>query len=60
MSQIGFIRYININTKEYDYLGSFNRFLKTNKPYFIYLENPTALYDYTIDRNKAFLAKKKN
>lgn len=31
-----------------DYYLSFNRFLKTDKPYIIYLENPTALCNYSL------------
>lgn len=34
--------------------GSFNRFLKTDKPYFIYLENPLALYHYSIKRKTLY------
>ncbi len=39
--------------------ASFNRFLKVDKPYFIYLENPTALYHYSLDRIKYPLGKKR-
>ncbi|MDR1226013.1 MAG: glycosyltransferase family 4 protein [Prevotellaceae bacterium] len=45
--------------KQYDLYGSCNRFLNTDKPYFIYVENPTALYHYCLGRNKTFLGKRK-
>jgi glycosyltransferase involved in cell wall biosynthesis len=56
---LGIIQVIHCNYKKYDMYGSFNRFLKTDKPYFIYVENPTALYHYSINRNKTFLGRKK-
>lgn len=42
-----------------DICGSFNRFLKVDKPYFIYVENPTALYHYRLNRNRSFLGRKR-
>lgn len=36
---------------------SYNRFLKCNKPYVLYLENPLAPLHYSIGRNKALLSK---
>jgi glycosyltransferase involved in cell wall biosynthesis len=45
--------------KGYDLYGSCNRFLDADKPYFIYVENPTALYHYCLGRNKSFLGKRK-
>ena len=39
--------------------GSFNRFLNSDVPYFIYVENPTALYHYTLRRAKYPLGKGK-
>lgn len=45
--------------KGYDLYGSCNRFLDTDKPYFIYVENPTALYHYCLGRNKSLLGKRK-
>ncbi len=42
-----------------DVYGSFNRFLDSDKPYFIYVENPTALFHYRLGRNKSTLGKKK-
>lgn len=49
---IGLFQVIEICGEQCDCYGSFNRFLKTDKPYFIYLENPTALYHYCLDRIK--------
>jgi glycosyltransferase involved in cell wall biosynthesis len=43
----------------YNAYGSCNRFLCTDSPYFIYVENPTALYHYCLGRNKSFLGKRK-
>lgn len=57
--KLGIIRRVKCEDKECDYIGSFNRFIKCNKPYFIYVENPTALYEYCIDRNKSYFGKKK-
>lgn len=48
----------NLEVKE-DICFSYNRFLKTNKPYVILLENPSALVNYSWDRPKHLLAKKK-
>lgn len=49
---LGLFQIIRISDKGCDCYGSFNRFLKTDKPYFIYLENPTALYHYSLGRLK--------
>lgn len=49
---IGLFQVIDIKGKDCDVYASFNRFLKTDKPYFIYLENPTALYHYSLNRIK--------
>lgn len=48
----------NIEVKE-DICFSYNRFLKTNKPYVILLENPSALVNYSWDRPNHLLARKK-
>lgn len=47
---IGLFQTIKISGKDCDCYGSFNRFLDCDKPYFIYLENPTALYHYALNR----------
>ena len=47
---IGLFQIVKISEKECDCYGSFNRFLDCDKPYFLYLENPTALYHYTLGR----------
>lgn len=56
---IGIIQKSKVGVTDADVLGSFNRFLKTDRPYFIYLENQTALYHYSIQRNKTLFGKKK-
>lgn len=40
-------------------IGSFNRFVKTEKPYFIYVENPTALYHYSLNRPHTYFGNRK-
>ncbi len=55
---LGVFRVIKINVDD-DASFSYNRFLKTNKPYVIYLENPSALVNYCWDRPKHFIAKRK-
>lgn len=56
---LGIIQRIDMTEKESDVFFSYNRFLKTNSPYIIYLENPFALMHYSINRNKTFLGKRK-
>lgn len=56
---IGLFQVIKISEKECDCYGSFNRFLDSDKPYFLYLENPTALYHYTLGRISFPVGKKK-
>lgn len=38
---------------------SYNRFLKTDKPYIIFLENPSALVNYCWERPKYYISKKR-
>lgn len=58
ISRLGIIRKIHVSKKlDCDYVGSFNKFLSTRKPYFIYLENPTAPYGYVLGRNKTLLGR---
>lgn len=54
----GVIQCIKNNQDNTDIIMSYNRFMKTKKPYFIVLENPTALYHYSLKRNKTYLGKK--
>lgn len=55
---LGVIQVVNAkNINNISINGSFNRFLNTELPYFIYLENPTALYHYSIYRKSTFLGK---
>lgn len=55
---VGLIQVIRSSGKECDLYGSFNRFLKVDKPYFILLEQPSALYHYTIGRNTSYWGKR--
>lgn len=56
---LGLIQVIKKKNVTEERLLSFNRFLKTDKPYYIYVENPTALFHYSINRSKTFLGKRK-
>lgn len=56
---VGLFQVIGMSGKECDCYGSFNRFLKSDKPYFIYLENPTALYHYALGRVNHTAGKKR-
>lgn len=56
---LGIIKTIKVKNVNCDIYGSFNRFLKADKPYFVYLENPTALYHYRLNRVKSFLGFKR-
>lgn len=56
---LGLIQVITTKGKNCDIYGSSNRFLNTDKPYFIYLENPTALYHYQLSRGKSKIGKSK-
>ena len=49
---IGLFQIINVAGMDCGFYGSYNRFLNADKPYFIYLENPTALYHYALNRIK--------
>lgn len=59
MDIFGLYSTISIKNKECDYYASFNRFLICDKPYFIYLENPTALYHYSLNRIKYPMGKRR-
>lgn len=56
--QLGVIQVIKVKNKDGDINGSFNRFLDSDKPYFIYVENPTALYHYSLERKKSIIGKR--
>ena len=59
LDPVGLFQIIPISGKDCDAYGSYNRFLKADRPYFIYLENPTALYHYALGRLKFPLGKKR-
>ena len=54
----GVIQIIRCKNTGCDIHGSFNRFLNSDKPYFIYVENPTAPYNYCLGRNRTLLGKR--
>lgn len=56
---LGIIQRINVKENSYDYIFSYNRFLKTKSNYVIYLENPLALVHYSTERIKTFVGKLK-
>lgn len=55
---LGIVQTIKCRETGCDIHGSFNRFLDSDKPYFVYVENPTALYHYCLGRNKTLLGRK--
>ena len=55
---LGIIRNTKCNY-ECDIYGSMNHFLDVHKPYFISVENPTALYHYRLARKNSFLGKRR-
>lgn len=55
----GVFQVLKAQGKDCDAYGSFNRFLDADKPYFIYLENPTALYHYALGRVRRGAGRKK-
>lgn len=54
--KLGIIQVLRKSTK-LDVLFSYNRLLKTDKPYILLVENPTALFHYRLGRNKGLFAK---
>jgi len=56
---LGLIEAIRVPENDYAIIQTFNRFSLTNRPYIIYLENPTALFHYELGRRKSFLGKRK-
>ena len=56
---LGFIHTPNAINNSCDLYASSNRFLKADKPYIIYVENPSGLYHYSLARKKTFLGNRK-
>jgi glycosyltransferase involved in cell wall biosynthesis len=54
---IGLIQRIKIKNEFCEIAFSYNRFLKSQKDYVIYLENPLALVHYSTDRNKTIISR---
>lgn len=59
LDSTGVFQVLKVRGRDCDGYGSFNRFLDTDKPYFIYLENPTALYHYALGRVRRGAGKKR-
>ena len=55
----GLFKTVTVEGKDCDCYGSYNKFLNADKPYFIYLENPTALYNYALGRIKYKIGREK-
>lgn len=58
IDHLGIIRSIRCR-EECDIYGSMNHFLSVNKPYFISVENPTALYHYCLGRKNTLLGRRR-
>lgn len=60
-SLLGIFQIINLTKREDNIYGyfSYNRFLKSKLPYIIYLENPYALVNYSLDRMEYYISKKR-
>jgi len=54
---LGVIQVIPCKNKG-DIYGSLNRFLNSDRPYFMYVETPIAPYHYCLNRNKTFWGKR--
>lgn len=59
LNPTGLFQIVNISKKDCNCYGAYNRFLNADKPYFIYLENPTALYHYALGRVNRGIGKKR-
>ena len=56
---LGLIQRIKVTNDDYNIMFSYNRFLKTNKDYIIYLENPLALVHYSTKRPYTLISRYK-
>ena len=57
---LGLIQRIDVkNITDCDYCWSYNRILKSKKPYIVYLEHPLALFHYRTLRQQFFVGKSK-
>lgn len=59
LTKLGFIHQVKVKnlSLEFDGVLSYNKFLKTNRPYCIYLENPYALVNYSLERPDSKITK---
>ena len=53
---LGIFQVLTVDVTE-DCVLSYNRFLHTNKPYVMYLENPLAPMHYSVDRSKSCISR---
>lgn len=56
--KLGYLQVLEANAESADIYATYNRFLKSDKPYVIYLENPTALFHYKLSRRNSYFGKK--
>ncbi|GAA0861358.1 glycosyltransferase family 4 protein [Paraclostridium tenue] len=56
---LGLILKLNVDNNECDIVQTYNRFIKSSQNYIIMLENPTAIYHYSLNRSKTLLGKRK-
>lgn len=53
---LGLIQILRHNTA-YDAQITYNRYMKSNRPYYVICENPTALYHYRLSRKNGLIAR---
>lgn len=56
--KFGIIQIIKCKKTGCEIHGSFNRFLDSDKPYFMYVETPSAPYNYCLGRNNTLLGRR--
>jgi len=59
LDRLGVIQTVKVNNSDADIIFSYNKFLKTDTKYVIYLETPVALVNYSTNRANTYLGKKK-
>ncbi len=57
--RLGVIQVIRCRRADADGYASYNRFLHADKPYLLYVENPTALYHYRLQRGRSRLGRRR-
>lgn len=56
--KIGYLQILEASSLSADIYATYNRFLNSDKPYVIYLENPTALFHYKLSRRQSYFGEK--